>query len=262
MQARLLPGFAFIEYVLFHCLYLEAMAIQQVHISDPRLNNHVQQVLHGENPVFMLQLPSVYALVAPPTQDGVEALHRAKHRLPGKLYGSAIGNLHNFLTLAIPDMLPTHFHDYPNNAVCMEGAFMRLVVDYSEINSPCVFEGTHQGLLLPEGPIRQLFRFIEIEFQEHYSEALFPGKQYTAPICTSANISGDPLGSIVDEDRALRFATEQEISLVVMCNEEQEEKGSYPIFYFRGNRVSIERKGPGWERMLQSMPTNIEIIQS
>jgi tRNA A37 threonylcarbamoyladenosine synthetase subunit TsaC/SUA5/YrdC len=233
------------------------MGLQQLLVSDKDVSDKVLSVLNGDCPVFMLQLPSVYALVAPSTTRGVEALNRAKCRIPGKIYGSAVGELSPFMALAIPNMLPNEFRLYPNAAQCMEGSFMRLVVDHSEVNTSTIEIGTHQGLLMPEGHIRDLFRIIERSFQEQPSAELFPGKSFTAPLCTSANISGDPLGSIVTEDRALRFAEEQGISLVVRSDETQVEKGSYPIFYFRSNEVTIERRGPRVHDICAALPKSM-----
>jgi tRNA A37 threonylcarbamoyladenosine synthetase subunit TsaC/SUA5/YrdC len=242
-----------------HPLSLEAMPTQQVNINDQLLQTRVLEVIHSENPVFMLQLPAVYALVAPSTSIGVAALHQAKQRLPGKLYGSAIGDLSTFLALAIPEKLPDEFRSNPEAAQCMEGAFLRIKVDPAHVNTPAIHEGSHQGLLLPDGPIRRLFRFIEHEFEDRTDPVVFPGKQYSAPLCTSANISGDPLGSIVDEERAFAFAEQQGISLIVTCQEAQHEKGSYPIFYFQGNQATIERQGPRVHDICAAMPNSITI---
>ena len=235
------------------------MGLQQLLVSDNDVSDKVLNVLNGDFPVFMLQLPSVYALVAPSTKVGVDALNVAKCRLPGKLYGSAIGDLTRFLTLAMPNMLPDIFHANTEAARCMEGSFLRLVVDHSKVQTSTIEGGTHQGLLLPEGHIRELFRAIECAFWKKSSSELFPGKSYTAPLCTSANISGDPLGSIVTEDRALRFAEEQGISLLVRSYETSAEKGSYPIFYFQGNQATIERQGPRVRDICAAIPNSITI---
>ena len=41
---------------------------------------------------IIVQLSSVFAVVAPPTAHGVAALDRAKRRLPAKTYGSLVGD--------------------------------------------------------------------------------------------------------------------------------------------------------------------------
>jgi tRNA A37 threonylcarbamoyladenosine synthetase subunit TsaC/SUA5/YrdC len=240
-------------------LTLDAMPIHQVNIDNPLLYSSVIEVIQSEYPVFMLQLPSVYALVAPSSSCGVDALNRTKRRLPGKLYGSAIGDLSKFLALAIPEELPDEFRSNPTAAQCMEGAFLRIMVDHVHLNTPSIHAGSHQGLLLPNGPIRRLFQFIEHTFQDRIDKALFPDKEYSAPLCTSANVSGDPLGSIVDEERAIRFAEQQGVSLIVTCQEAQHEKGSYPIFYFQGNKATIERQGPRVHAICAAMPNSIII---
>src|SRR3712207_8942598 len=43
--------------------------------------------------VVMLQMPTVFTLLAPPNSQGVEWLNRAKIRQPNKNYGTVLGSL-------------------------------------------------------------------------------------------------------------------------------------------------------------------------
>jgi hypothetical protein len=234
------------------------MAFTQLDIHDSATHAHVLRVMKSDFPVALVQFPAVFALVAPSTELGVQALNRAKQRLDGKYYGSAIGSLEAFANLALVNALPTEFRSDVNAMRGLEGAFIRLDVSPSTTESAVVAKGTHQGLLLPDGPHTELFRFIENTFHSASGNSLFAGAHYFAPLCTSANLSGDAAGSIVDLNRALSFAYNRDIELLITCNQlQKQEVGSYPIFAFRGNTYRIEREGPAKKRILQAIPKSI-----
>ena len=238
----------------------EVMPILQLDISQEETLSELLCVMHSVNPVAIVQLPSVFALIAPSTYKGVEALNRAKSRISGKHYGSAIGNVNHFIRIATPHLLPDFLADEADAARLLEGSFIRLKISESGVESPAVTNGTHQGLLLSEGPERNLFIAIENAFIKDHSNPVFAGAHYHAPICTSANISGDALGSIVDLDRALRFGRECCIPLLISNSQVASSKpGSYPIFAFNHNNVRIMRHGPNQERILRSLPSTITL---
>lgn len=229
-------------------------------VGDSHTCDVLLRVLRSDFPVAVLQLPAVFALIAPPTTAGVEALNRAKNRLSGKYYGSAIGDLSPFAAMALQYHLPDYFTNDIQNMKVMEGAFIRMKVTDEVNDTACVTNGTHQGLLLPDGRERMLFRAIEEEFALNAPNPLFGGAYYSAPICTSANVSGDPLGSILDADRALHFASERNIPLVISnASLNSPESGSYPIFAFEGNTARVMRQGPAHERIVRSLPTTITV---
>ena len=229
---------------------------REIHISDSTAAAAAIEVLMSSNPRVMLQMPAVHTLIAPPTQAGIQALNSTKNRLPAKNYGSAIGSLARFHALGDREHLPSEF----KTAACLtllEGAFIRLKVTSPEFNSTAIRGGTHQGLLLPQGPHRLLLDEVEEALRPLAEPELFAGKIYSAPLCTSANLSGDPLGSITDERRAEEFFNSQEIPLWIRCNSATGEAGSYPIFAFDGNQCSIERDGPGRREIQARLPASI-----
>lgn len=236
------------------------MLDRQRDIRDASAMDELLRVMHSSYPVAMVQLPSVFALIAPSTALGVNALNRAKQRLPGKYYGSAIGDLNAFLSLADQDTLPEAFRMNAASVAVMEGAFIRCRVTDAAVETATITAGTHQGLLLPVGPERALFKAIEQAFRKNSPNELFAGASYYAPICTSANFSGDPLGSIVDMQRARAFAQASGIPLFINNDNAQgDETGSYPIFAFEGNSVRVMRNGPAQERILRALPSSITV---
>jgi hypothetical protein len=238
---------------------LNIKKVTELDIEDCDLLPIIKKILQRDNPIFMLQLPSVYAIVAPSTLKGVVAMNQAKSRLPGKIYGSAIGSFANFFKLANLKQLNSIFNGDLSFFSSLEGSFIRIPVAGKDLVTPTINTGTHQGLLLPKGPIRNLFEEIE-KLSSHYkSSDIFPMANYHAPLCTSANISGDPRGSITNIQQARLFADFAKIDLIVRINHEAEEKGSYPILSFEGNNVTVERHGPGLERILEALPSFIEI---
>jgi tRNA A37 threonylcarbamoyladenosine synthetase subunit TsaC/SUA5/YrdC len=224
-------------------------------LDDPRALAAALEVFASSHPVFMLQLPSVYALVAPPHARGVEALHRAKDRLAGKHYGTAIGRSDAFWSMAMPGSLPDAFAA-PSSLDLLTGAFVRVAVCAPGVDTAAVCQGTHQGLLL-DGPFRELVVALEAASLSSAEPALMGGHRYGAPLCTSANLSGDPLGSITDWDRARAFAEDRGVELVIRAPAARGSAGSYPIFALERERIFIARHGPGEDEIRARLPAHL-----
>ena len=205
--------------------------------------------------VVMVQMPAVFVLLAPPNSDGVAWLDRIKRRLPGKNYGTALGSLEAFYSMAARETLPPEL-DSVTGMSRLTGAFIRVSVAPESFNSPLVRAGTHQGLLL-EGPHRALFRAIEAGLYPVAEPALLGGHRCGAPLCTSANISGHPDGSIIAWERARAFGIERGVPLVLRCDPMPGLVGSYPIFWLQRERIRLEREGPGMEALRAALPAHL-----
>jgi hypothetical protein len=200
----------------------------------------------------LLQLPQVYTLIAPATGAGAKGLDEMKSRLPGKNYGSAVGDIRSFWEMIQKSSLPTGIED-PAVLEGTEDVFYRCQISGKELNSKTVRSGSHQTLVLG-GHARALMREVEAAFQETAEPELFGGHSFSAPLITSCNVSGDPLGSITDEARALKFMRERGVELWVRPTEVASESGSYPILELSSEGIYVGREGPGLERILGSMP--------
>jgi hypothetical protein len=205
----------------------------------------------------MIQLPAVFALFAPPNRKGVKALDKGKSRLPGKNYGSAIGSLSKYFTNFAPNALSPSIKS-GSQLSFMNGSFIHVRFTDDSFNSPTIRNGTHLGLLMHDGAHRKLFSMLEMLLQAEAEPELYNGKHLTAPICTSANVSGDPLGTITTLDRAMEFGNDRDIPLFVSFNEMVEDRGSFPIFSLDGRDVKILRKGPGLERIRSDFPPEFQ----
>ena len=205
--------------------------------------------------VVMVQMPTVFVLLAPPNSEGVAWLDRTKRRLPGKNYGTALGSLEAFYSMAARETLPPEL-DSVTGMSRLTGAFIRVSVAPESFNSPLVRAGTHQGLLL-EGPHRALFRAIEAGLYPVAEPALLGGHRCGAPLCTSANISGHPDGSIIAWERARAFGIERGVPLVLRCDPMPGLVGSYPIFWLQRERIRLEREGPGMEALRAALPAHL-----
>jgi tRNA A37 threonylcarbamoyladenosine synthetase subunit TsaC/SUA5/YrdC len=227
--------------------------MREIHIGDPNTVNEVIDTLRYD--VVMVQMPTVFVLLAPPNSDGVERLNRTKLRQPNKNYGTALGDLESFYAMRLPGTLPPEL-DSVEGLKTLSGAFIRITVAPESFNSAMVRNGTAQGLLL-EGPHRELFKAVEASFAAVVEPSMVGGHRFAAPLCTSANISGHPDGSIVAWDRAYAFGVERNIPLVVRCEPEPGLEGSYPIFWLQHDRVRIERNGPRLEELKAALPARL-----
>jgi tRNA A37 threonylcarbamoyladenosine synthetase subunit TsaC/SUA5/YrdC len=227
--------------------------MREIHISDPDTVNAVIDTLRHD--VVMVQMPTVFVLLAPPNSEGVERLNRTKIRLPSKNYGTALGNLESFYAMALPGTLPPEL-DSVERLKVLSGAFIRITVAPENFNSAMVRNGTAQGLLL-EGPHRELFKAVEASLAPVVEPSMVQGHRFAAPLCTSANISGHPDGSIVAWEQAYAFGLERNIPLVVRCEPEQGLVGSYPIFWLQRDHVRIERNGPRLEELKAALPARL-----
>lgn len=221
-----------------------------VSISHPSAIELVIREIH-KKPI-LIQLPTVFGLLAAPTSHGAGQLDRAKMRVSGKNYGTVIGSLKNFINQAQQDQLPDGFR-YPQQYTNLTGAFIRLPFRDCSFQSKTIKNGTHQGLLMT-GRYAVLAQQIEASFASYPPDQLWNYANYCAPICTSCNISGDPNGSIVEFNKALRFARDRDIDLFITADKEYSQKGSYPILGFEKQRVSIHRDGPGLDSFKMRIP--------
>jgi tRNA A37 threonylcarbamoyladenosine synthetase subunit TsaC/SUA5/YrdC len=224
-----------------------------MHITDPGATEAAAEAIRRD--AILVQLPTVYVLLAPATRDGVRWLDRSKRRLPNKNYGTAIGSLERFAAMVSPGTRPPELESISGLTV-LTGAFIRCRVAPAAYNSALVRHGTHQGVLL-DGPCRELFRAIEDGLADMSDPELLAGHTYTAPLCTSCNLSGDPLGSITEWERARQFAVDREVPLVIRGEAVTGQAGSYPIFELERDRLTIQREGPRMDEIKAALPARL-----
>ena len=99
--------------------------MRELHIEDPGTVDAVLDVLTHD--AVMIQMPAVFVLIAPPTTAGAGWLNRTKTRLPGKNYGTALGDLESFYRMAVPGTLPPEL-DGVDKLRILTGAFIRISV--------------------------------------------------------------------------------------------------------------------------------------
>lgn len=235
--------------------------MQEISIHDSQAVSETIRVFLTEKPVVMLELPCVYGLIAPCNLRGVSVLDETKLRLPGKTYGSIPGNFNRFVRLASDHVLPPLFKRPINPDSFVSSFFIRLRVAEESTSTPTIRNGSHQALFLSELPFQDFFEKLEISLREPTDTSLFPGMDYTGVLCTSANISGDSEGSITDYDRAITFARERGISLLLRGDGIVSNSGSYPIFSFEKNTLRVARSGPGIQELLRALPRGFELIE-
>jgi tRNA A37 threonylcarbamoyladenosine synthetase subunit TsaC/SUA5/YrdC len=235
------------------------LKFKELNIDDAATITESIRVFESDLPVILIELPSVFALLAPPTKLGVEALNRVKERLSGKFYGTAIGSLDSFILSAQSSYLPEAFQYNHLELPYLVGSIIRFVFSEASVTTPTLANGTHQGLLL-SGRLRQYFSIMEDYAGLNRDDSVFPKLKYSALLCTSANISGDPEGSIIDLEKARLFAKERNIALFIRMSEPSIKGGSFPIFSFFKNQCQLVRNGPGADAIIDSIPKSIEML--
>jgi tRNA A37 threonylcarbamoyladenosine synthetase subunit TsaC/SUA5/YrdC len=227
--------------------------MKEMHIAEPGLIETAVEAIRRD--AILVQLPTVFVLLAPATREGVEWLNRKKQRLPEKNYGSAIGNLDQFAAMVTPGTVPPELAK-PGGFEVLKGAFIRCHIASPVFQSALVRRGTHQGVLL-DGPHHALFAELEAGLADMADPDLLAGHVYTAPLCTSCNMSGHPLGSITEWDRARGFALERRVPLIIRCDPANGNAGSYPIFEIERNYISIQRDGPRMDEIRAALPQRL-----
>lgn len=207
-----------------------------------------------KHPVIMLQFPEVFALMALPNQDGVYGLDKTKQRLPQKFYGSVVGDEKRFFGMCrrLPDYLN------PDTAGDMlEGCIARIIIGDKSQHSKASSYGTHQSLIFQQGPLRKLFSELELALEDIADTSLFLGHRYSAPLCTSANLSGHPEGSITEIEKARAFGKATGLPLLIRFGEQSGNKGSYPVLALGDSFIQVERDGPGLDLLRSRFPDGI-----
>jgi len=224
-----------------------------MHISEPGAFDAAVETIQ-RRPI-VVQLPTVFVLLAPATSEGAAWLDDAKQRQPHKNYGTAIGDVERFYNMVTPGTLPPEL-DGAERLNVLTGAFIRCTVAPADYSSVAVRGGSHQGVLLP-GPHRDLFTALEAALSDHADPDIMAGHTYTAPLCTSCNISGHPDGSIVEWGPARQFALQRAIPLVIRGEAAAGVAGSYPIFALSATSARIERDGPRLEELRAALPARL-----
>jgi len=221
--------------------------MKEIFSSDENLIDEICIVFKSDNPVFIFEFSGVYGLIAANSIEGVNAINAAKIRLPNKFYSTVFGTdaiLKNAKHSKLFDLKAQLLEIF-------EGSFIRFEIENLTTTNPLICNGTHQ-VLIKRPSYRDLFNNLEIELSKLLTPSPYFSFKHYAPICSSANISGDVAGSIISKQKALEFAKSRNIKLFVHSKLNALQQGSYPVFSIDENlRVKIERKGLNDEMILK-----------
>jgi hypothetical protein len=195
---------------------------------------------------LLLELNSVFAVIALPDQSGVGMINRVKNRLPGKAYGGLIADYKGFILASLLNVEEKQIMLTDELAALFNNCFIRLPWQEDHASQGMTMDGMFQGLILSE-PFRSFAASIEQKIIQQENASPF----LKWLICSSANISGDPMGSIIQFEKALQFGKDRGIEYMITFSglPELSEKGSFPIFSFTEGLFRIERDGPGAENI-------------
>jgi hypothetical protein len=187
---------------------------------------------------IVIQVPGgVFEVLATPNRAGVEQINRIKQsRGAGTYYTTCIGTSKRYLDLFPPHTIPENLST-EEGLNSLEGSILRANMASPDFNSQVIRQGTHQSLLFG-GICRQFFQTAEDVFDRSglYDTELFGGRKVVFPIGSSANVSGDPKGSITDYSQAIDFCQERGVKLLVTCSDPAP-AGPMRIFEFESGMV-------------------------
>jgi hypothetical protein len=213
--------------------------MKEIFSSDDNLIDEICKIFISDNPIFIFEFSGVYGLIASNTIEGVDVINATKIRLPNKFYSTILGS-DNILK---NDKHSKLFDLKDQLLEIFEGSFMRFEIENQTTSNPLICKGTHQ-VLIKRPSYRDLFYNLEIELSKILPPSPYFSFNHYAPICSSANISGDSAGSITSKQKALEFAKNRNIKLFVHSKLNALEQGSYPVFSIDKNlQIKIERKG-------------------
>ncbi len=213
--------------------------MKEIFSSDENLIDEICNIYKSDNPIFIFEFSGVYGLIAANTVEGVNGINNVKNRLPNKFYSSIFGT-----DTILKNANNSKLFDLKNQLLeIFEGSFLRFEIEKPTTTNPLICNGTHQ-VLIKRPSYRDLFNNLEIELCKILPPSPYFSYKHYAPICSSANISGDSAGSITSKQKALEFAKNRKIKLFVHSKLNALEQGSYPVFSIDKNlKVKIERKG-------------------
>jgi tRNA A37 threonylcarbamoyladenosine synthetase subunit TsaC/SUA5/YrdC len=216
--------------------------------------SHLEDVFSAlSNNAVLVDLGSVFAVVSLPTTQGVSQMNSIKRRLPNKYYGSIVGDVKKFIQHSkgsdelknklITAALKGEFNN----------TFIRLPWPEESFSTEIVNLGTHQGLILSE-PFKSFALELEGEITKREGKHGSSSK-FNWLLGSSANLSGDPNGSITSLQDALSFGEQRGIKLLIRfeIDSGNYEKGSFPIIECTEKSYTVRREGPGINRIRENM---------
>ena len=201
----------------------------------------------------LVDLGSVFAVVSLPTTQGVSHMNSIKRRLPNKYYGSLVGNVEKFIQHSKGS------EELKNRLITaglkgeLNNTFIRLPWAEESFSPEIVHLGTHQGLILSE-PFKSFAFDLEGKITHLKSDNRM-NSGFNWLLGSSANLSGDPNGSITALEEALNFGEQRGMELLIRFNIDSEkyEKGSFPIIECTEKSYVVRREGPEVNRIRKNM---------
>lgn len=232
--------------------------MKRTNLRDPELYTFVMEVLNSDFPVFIIEFPNVYGLMAANSIKGVNAMNKVKSRLPNKYYSTFLGDSSSFRKLMHPEL--AQIYDCINDTI--NGAFFRFPLKEKTKRSNYVdFNGCHQ-FLIEDGALRAFVTKIERLQLAECSTSDFFSTNYQAPIISSLNKSGSKAGVITSEKEAVEFGIKNFVPLFIENDYGKNKGSSYPIFSVNiSGKFLLERDGPSASHISYSLQRlNEELI--
>jgi tRNA A37 threonylcarbamoyladenosine synthetase subunit TsaC/SUA5/YrdC len=193
------------------------------------LRSFISKVLQSDNPVILFEFTTVYGLISPINHSGVAALNRTKSRLPDKFYGSVSSD-------------PTQIADLTTDVNKLNGFFLRYPVHDHLEEAPVIGFNKHQTLFETQ-QIRKTLQIVEEEMKSLGIHDTYLNEKFSGVLCTSANISGHPQGSITSFQQAQLFGAGHNVPLMIVQENVLEKGGSFPVFEWINNQIICHRGG-------------------
>lgn len=226
--------------------------MKEIHFTDTNFVDDLVATFLSNFPIALFEFSGIYGLIAVNSIMGCKALNHTKNRLPNKFYGSFPGDDLN-LTSVMKDQPKGNLSHFLTHA---EGAILRFPVRGKNIPNEVICNGAHQFLVETE-EVRLKIKNLEEKLLKTFPVSDFFEHNYQAPLCTSANESGDANGGILQLKDALDFGKKKNIPLFIHTGLRKELSGSYPVISVEKESVELVRSGPRGEEILEKLQRNL-----
>uniref|UniRef100_A0A7S3VBF0 peptidylprolyl isomerase n=1 Tax=Chaetoceros debilis TaxID=122233 RepID=A0A7S3VBF0_9STRA len=216
-------------------------SITIVESSHPSAVTKTLEVLRQDGGIVVIEIAKALFLISAPTRAACRRLRKIKGNTD---FGFCIGNVDAFFNILKKSSLPSHLQKDPKSLAIFHPSHLNVLITKDEsFNTHLAKDGSIEGFITNDGsPIREFFKEIESGLVGYNDARLLKGKEYSAPLITSANVYHK--GTVKEYEEAKAFITNAGVSLGVRFKSIGNRNGHlFSVFKLRRKEIQIIRRG-------------------